>query len=199
MRTLDKARINIDITNHAKERYVERIKGIIDKQEIKRYLSTEDEKIVKEINKLYQYSELIYRGQIGGDKTTKDFMLNNDICLVADNDCIRTIYRINFAFPEPTRLMVINDLKNEIRRLQEEVEEENKLLQEKDLDINTSIKLLELEIKNLQEEIEVKKAEIEANEAIKKANRGNIRLLNRTLQTYAEQLLGNTQYKKDIC
>lgn len=188
----------MDITNHAKERYIERIKGITDKQEIKRYLVAEDERIVKEINKLYEHSELIYRGQIGSDRATKDFYMNGDICLVVD-DCIRTIYHINFAFPESTRLMVINDLKNEIRRLQEKVEEENKLLQEKDLDINTSIRFLELEIKNLQEEIEVKKAEIEANEAIKKANRGNIRLLNRTLQTYAEQLLGNTQYKKDIC
>lgn len=187
----------MNITNHAKERYVERIKGK-SKQDIKWYTNTENERIDKEILKLYEYSELIYRGQIGGDKTTKDFMLNGDICLVMDEDCIRTIYPINFAFPEKTRLMVIDDLKKEMKELQKEITHEEIRLQEEDLIINSEISFLEMEIRNLQEEIEVRKSEIEAKQSIKQANKGELRLLKRRLDTYAEQLLGNTRYKKDI-
>lgn len=189
----------MNITNHAKERYVERIKGIKDTKEIKRYIATEEDRIEREISKLYEYSELIFRGQVGGNNTTSDFRLNNDICLVVDEECIRTIYRINFAFPEHTRLMVIEDLKKEIRKLQPEIEEESKKLLDQDNEIDTKISHLQSEIKALQEEIEIRKTDIEMYKATKKANRRHIRQLKSTLQTYAEQLLGNTPYKKDIC
>lgn len=188
----------MNISNHAKERYVERIKGITDKQEIKRYIATEEERIEKEIDKLYQYSELIFTGQIGGDRATKSFRLNKDICLVVNVDCIITIYRINFAFPEHTRQMVIEDLKNEILRLQQDIYDESNKLLEQDCEIDNKINSLQIEIKQLQDEIELKKAEIEMYQASKKASRKHLQELKSTLQTYAEQLLGNTQYKKDI-
>lgn len=188
----------MDITNHAKERYLERIKDIKDKQEIKRLMVTDDGRITKEINKLYEYSELIFRGQIGGENATKDFRMNGDICLVVDEHCIRTIYRINFAFPEKTRLKVINDLKEEIQALQIEISNEQKEVSIKDADCDCYIKQIKLEINELNEMLVSKSNEIEMYQAIKKANRNKLRQLNSTLQIYAEQLLGNTQYKKDI-
>lgn len=189
----------MDITKHAKERYVERIKGIADKQEAKRYLVKEDERITKDILKIYEFSDFIYRGQIGGDKTTADYRLNGDICLVTDEHCIRTIYRINFAFPEQTRLNVIKDLRKVIQELGEQTQDEEAEISRKDSETDITINRLESEIKAHYEEIDIKKSQIEMHRSIKKANRGDLKRLNSTLRIYAEQLFGNTQLKQDIC
>lgn len=189
----------MNITNHAKERYVERIQGINGTNNIKQYIAQNEQIIEERINKLFEYAELIFTGQVGGDKTAKNFYLNDDICLVIDGDCIRTIYKINFAFPEKTRLMVIEDLKNEIQRLQKELYVEETILADKDIEIDTKISELQSEINGLYEEINIRKTDIDMYQATKKANRGEIRRINRHLQHYAEQLLGNTEYKKDVC
>lgn len=188
----------MDITNHAKERYVERIKGILGKNEIKQYIVQNEDKIEEHILKLYEYSEKIFTGQIGGDKTTKDFHLNGDICLVVGDDCIRTIYKINFAFPEKTRLMVIEDLKQEIIRIKDEINNEKQIVDAKRQECDIKIQQAKQEIKALKESIEIKEDEIKIYESEKELLNKKIRRSHTYLQNYAEQLFGNTEYKKDI-
>lgn len=189
----------MNITNHAKERYVERIQGITKTSDIKQYIAQNEDRVTEHITKLYDYSEKIFTGQAGGDKTTKDFYLNGDICLVLGDNCILTIYKINFAFPEETRLRVIADLKKEIQSLQSQIRAEESLLTDKNNAIDAEINELQSEINGLYEEIDIKKTDIEMLKAAKKANRSELRRLNKYLQHYAEQLFGNTQYKRDVC
>lgn len=188
----------MNITNHAKERYIERLKGINNRNEIKQYLAQNEEIIENHILKLYEYSEKVFTGQIGGDKTTKDFYLNGDICLVVGDDCIRTIYKINFAFPEHTRLMVIRDLKEEIVRLQDKIETEGVEIANKREGLDSNIAKCRREIERLQIEMFIAEDEIKVYEAQKEVLSKKLRHSNTYLQNYAEQLLGNTEYKKDI-
>ena len=188
----------MNITNHAKERYVERIKDIKTKNEIKQYIAQNDDMINEHIMKLYEYSDNVFTGQIGGDKTTKSFYLNGDTCLVVDGDCIRTIYRINFAFPEKTRLMVIEGLKHEIIKLQEDMIDESKSVEVKRQEYNSKIEQSKREIEKLKEKVEITEDEIKIYENEKALLNKKLKHNNRHLQEYAEQLFGNTEYKKDI-
>ena len=188
----------MNISNHAKERYIERIKGIRSKAEIKQYLAQNEDRVEEHILKLYEYSELIFTGQVGGDKTTRDFHLNGDVCLVVGNNCINTIYFINFAFPERTRQVVIADLKEEISKLQDEIEAETENTNMKKLEFDEKIRLVEQEIKTLKESIEIKLDEIKIYETEKNLLSKKLKQYHTCLQNYAEQLFGNTEYKKDI-
>lgn len=188
----------MNITNHAKERYVERIKGINNKNEIKQYIAQNENIVEDHILKLYNYSEKIFTGQIGGDKTTKDFYLSNDICLVIDGDCIRTIYKINFAFPEQTRLMVIEGLKDEIIKLKDEIETEMQDAESLKDDHDVRINNIKANIKLLKDAIEVKEDELKIHEQERNLLYKKIKQKNNYLQNYAEQLFGNTDYKKDM-
>ncbi len=188
----------MNITNHAKERYVERIKDIKTKNEIKQYIAQNEDIINEHIMRLYKHSDNVFTGQIGGDKTTKSFHLNGDTCLVMDGDCIRTIYKINFAFPEKTRLMVIEGLKHEIIKLQESIAEESKSVEVKRQEYDGKIIQSKREIDNLKEKIEIMEDEIKIYENEKTLINKKLRHSGRYLQEYAEQLFGNTEYKKDI-
>ena len=188
----------MNISNHAKERYIERVKGIKSKTEIKQYLAQNEDRVEEHILKLYEYSEKIFTGQIGGDKSTRDFYLNGDICIVVGNNCINTIYFINFAFPERTRQVVIADLKEEISKLQDEIEAETENTNMKKLEFDEKIRLVEQEIKTLKESIEIKLDEIKIYETEKELLSKKLKQYYTYLQNYAEQLFGNTEYKRDL-
>lgn len=83
--------------------------------------------------------------------------------------------------------------------MQEQIQAEETSLADKTDATDTKIGELQSEINGLYEEIEIKKTDIEMLQAVKKSDRNELRRLNKYLQHYAEQLFGNTQYKKDVC
>lgn len=186
------------ITKHAKQRYVERIKGINDKQERDAYISTNCEQIETDINKMFDYMKLVYSGQIGGDKTTAKFYLHQDICFVlSTDDALRTVYKINFPFPKETVKLVINGLKESIIagnktvcELGSVIKKENELL-DFEIDRNSN------EIKILEEQIDLLKSKNEMLTIEKENKSKEVKILNSEVKNYAEQLFGNTEFKQD--
>lgn len=188
----------MDITKHAKQRYVERILDITKENETKAYMNTHDEEITKAIKKLLEKSTLIFKGAISALKQTQEYYLKDNICIVCDNNSIRTIYLLNFAFPEEVTKVVIDGLIKEIKTLEEKIKEENETIKVVDMSVNQENNLLNLKIKALQDEIEMYQNEIKHNEMKKTLARNTVKVLSKNLQIYAEQLLSNNQYKKDI-
>lgn len=188
----------MNITKHARERYVERVKGITTKNEIRQYIVENEEMLDNHILKLFEHSDKIYTGQVGGDKTTKDFYITNDICIVADSECIRTIFIINFAFPEKTKMVVIEDLKEEIMRLQSDIEIEKEESDKERDKLNHSIEKLKQDIANYEELIDIRQSEIRMYETQKQVLNKKTQQSYRYLNNYADQLFGNTEYKKDL-
>lgn len=95
------------VTDHCAERYANRIVGIDDTKESKRYAVQNRDMIVKNCNKMYKYSQKIYTGNINGDKTTKHYYLSDDIILVVNTKktCIITLYKVDWGYPrENTRV-----------------------------------------------------------------------------------------------
>ena len=54
---------NINISEHCKQRYVERIKDITDRQELRRYIVLHEQDIIQNIRKMLQFGEIIYTGK----------------------------------------------------------------------------------------------------------------------------------------
>ena len=187
------------ITKHACRRYVERIKGISDQRERDAYISENQTILYEHINKMFDHSEFIYRGQIGGDKTTKDFYIHQDICFVVSNDSrIITIFKIIFSFTEELNPVIREELIKKIKELKIKIEEETEKTQEERWGIDVEIDQNSKRIKELYLEIDILKSKNKMLEEEKSMKTNGICLLNSERDRIAEQLFGNTEYKKDV-
>lgn len=190
----------MDITNHCKMRYIERIKGIRNTIENKEYLNSNNEQIEKEINKMFTYADFVIEAQIGGDKTNKRFYIRDNIIFVVNSDdkVIITLYKVDFGFPEATNRKIIKDLIEEIHTLDEQLEEKNKSINEyvesKKLEIeswNNEISCLEEKIKCLKRKIKVNECSID--ESVQSNN-----VIRTQLKDYANKLCNSIEYKMDL-
>ena len=62
------------ITDHAKERYAERIADREGNWDIKQYVACNDGKITEDINKMMEYAQFIAEGKFGKDIRKSKFM-----------------------------------------------------------------------------------------------------------------------------
>lgn len=95
----------LNITDHAYERYAERVKGRKTPQEISIIVRDNKEKFTKELKFLYLSSETIYHGAIGGNKNNNtDVMANPDGWLLIydrDKKNLVTLYKIELGTGDP--------------------------------------------------------------------------------------------------
>lgn len=95
---------NIKISNHCKQRYVERITGIVDSKEIKRYLATEEENVVENIHKMLHYGNIIYEGKNfePHDSNIVKIVLNGTwlVFVGKDSNTAITMYKIDLGLGE---------------------------------------------------------------------------------------------------
>lgn len=95
----------LNITDHAYERYVERVKGRKTPQEILNIIRDNKEKFTKELKFLYLSSETIYHGAIGGNKNNNtDVLANPDGWLLIydrDKKNLVTLYKIELGTGDP--------------------------------------------------------------------------------------------------
>lgn len=94
--------ITYKISNHAKNRYVERIMSKSDNNEIQRYIAENEDKITDYINKLIQHGDLIYSGrqtQKDGKGNVIDVYLRNAWCTLVDHKTnnVVTLYKIDLG------------------------------------------------------------------------------------------------------
>ena len=173
----------IDVTNHCKERYVERVKGITNSFDIKNYVLANNDRIVRDINKIFNYSEFLTEDRLGGDGTIKRFYVKDDILLVLSKDesVIVTLIKVDFGFPGKTNRNIVKDLLVEINLLKEDLEESERsivdyvnaktlereryfdkiqLLQEEINSLNLTIKQIDVDIEKKKESTKVPKLKI---------------------------------------
>lgn len=189
----------MNVSNHAYERYCERFLNIEDCKEIKKYIVENKDKIFNSINDLYEDSKFIYHGKLGTDDISR-FYLKDQIILVLNHtdDCIRTLYKIDFGFPANINQNVIDGLMEEIFKIQNELDQEV-VRQQKDIDKN----LLELE--NIQQEINAVEEKLKYLNAKKSVLNQDITCIKiRTnelegiLKKTAFQLCNSLEYRKEI-
>jgi hypothetical protein len=194
-----KGKLEISVSQHCKRRYVERIVGETNENEIRVYLSKNDERLTGHIKELFNHAELVYQGQIG-DNVTRKFWLKDDIVLITDTgeNKIITLYRINFNFPKELTKQVIDSLVTDLKSMQEEVNVEKEKIDSVVQENNTNIETLKKEIAYYKSKIE--SIEFDINEC-KNTNASlyqNITSIHRQIDMRAAQLFNSQQYAKDL-
>ena len=134
----------MNVSNHAYERYCERFLNIKDTKDIKKYLEDNRDKIYREINALYDGSLFIYHGKLGTDEVANFYFKDQTIIVVNDvRDCVKTLYKVDFGFPDHINQSVIDGLIEVIEDLRSQIEneatEQYKLIANKEVEININL------------------------------------------------------------
>ncbi|AYP68326.1 hypothetical protein PQE75_gp153 [Bacillus phage vB_BcoS-136] len=186
-------------TKHFLERWVERIVGITTEKERNTYITENREMIIEHANKTFEFSQFIYKGQIG-DNVTRNYHIKDDIVFVTNttDDAFITIYKVDLGFTEELNSTVRKGLITEIEKLRNEKEEiEFKILEEiedKEHEVSSlqdQIKIMEEQLANLRKQKEFAEAEIK-NVKSKSLNTGL------ELRKYTMMLVNSKEYKKDL-
>lgn len=145
----------MNITNHAKLRYVQRVQGIADEKKAKQYLAQNEDEVIEEALSLFEKATYIWTGQINKNQVSH-FHLSDDIIFVVDEPktIIVTIMRCDFGFPDTINKQTIKSLMSEIKKLRERREKRRDK-------VNVDVAKLEIEIENINAQIDAKKAELE--------------------------------------
>lgn len=152
--------MSVSITKHAKERYAQRIMDKDDRTDIAVYVAQNDEKIVKDINKMVEYGTLLYSGLPShtGQNPTDVYRNGFWIVLVDSKQrCVITLFRIDFGFGDEFNNIFIQKAleeieltKNELGKCQNGIDSQISCLQELIKDNNMQIVEYKKLIKGLE-------------------------------------------------
>lgn len=154
--------MTITITNHAYERYAERIMNKSDKVEILRYVQENKEKITEDINKMIEYGKIIYSGKLTDGKGKVNdvnvYVQNTWIVIVGrtDNNCI-TLYKVQLGLGDDFDKKYIEGMLSKLEEAKNEkvdkllaLEEERETYKNLISDNEAQIKEYKTYIKNLE-------------------------------------------------
>lgn len=86
----------LDITKHASERYVQRVMGYTDKQDIALYIVQNKDLIHERINKMIQYGEIIFKGKVNNGNFVNVTIHDTWVIFTdRENSRVITLYKIS--------------------------------------------------------------------------------------------------------
>lgn len=184
-------KVEYKISNHAAQRYAERIMGKEEKIDINRFVSLNEDKIKTDINKMILYGECIYTGkqsQKDGKGNIVDVYLKDVWIVLADSKTknVITLFKIDLGLGDEFNKAYIakmmeklNANKEVLGSVQQQVQAESDMYREMIDEAETQIKEYRAMIKNLEELCVAYKSVIENNNVkITQANRNMVEVLN---------------------
>lgn len=191
----DEKDVEVIVSQHAKSRWVERMNGISDDKEIKRYLVNNSNKVTKDILTSFDNADFVFRGQLGKNHTTSDYYMLNDLVFVFEKNTIITLFKCDFGLP-------YSDLNETIKRslvsaLQRAVKEQQDVKSKSGVEI----KKIKNEVAKVNEEVNRYRKQIDLLALKKSGLEGQIQaaesetqLANSKVALLASKLL----YSKDL-
>lgn len=155
--------IEYNISTHAKQRYVERLIGKDNKNDVSRFIVENEEKIKTDINKMIKYGSLLYIGKQsqkdGKGKVLNVYLKDTYVVLVdTSSNIVITLYKISLGLDEEFNKVYIskmveklNERKKALEDVQLQVQNESNMY--KNLIDETEIQIKEYKsmLKNLEE------------------------------------------------
>ena len=152
----------LEISKHAKERYVQRIMSYDDKTDIVRFISEHDEKINTDINKMVEYGDLLYSGKSLKDPNAHcNIYLKHTWVVIVDTNknLVVTLYKVDLKVDEDFTKKYISKLVTKLNKekkeyakieakVDKEIEEYKDIIKENEAVINDYKKT----IKSLEEQ-----------------------------------------------
>lgn len=189
----------MNVKRHFKVRYLQRIEGLSDDQEIKRALATRDDYLTDSALKMYEHSRFLWRGQLG-DNITRSYWINGDLILVTDVDetCLITLYRADFGFPPETNRRVIQDLIGEIEELRSVLCDRQRELNDTLHTCDRQIDEIDARLKELEAQMELLRQQKKVLQEERAAAAKEAQPILREIDRYAVMLCNTVQYRNDL-
>lgn len=187
--------VEVTVSQHAKSRWVERMNGITDDKEIKRYLVDNSDKVVKDIKKSFENADFVFRGQLGKNHTTSDYYLLNDLVFVFEKDTIITLFKVDFGIEyedlnETIKRSLITALQRAVAN-QQDVKSKSGVEAKR---IKNDIAQVNAEINSYRKQIDLLSIKKSGLEGQLKSVDAEVNLANTKVSTLATKLL----YSKDL-
>ncbi len=158
-----------NLTNHARERYAERIMGKNNKLEVQNFINQHENKIYDDIEKMIEYGVVIYEGQQVRSKDTrptKYILKDNWLVVVNPQDkTVVTLYKIDLGAGDEMNAQYIQIMLDKLKTAKDKADEKISVLNE----LTSSYKNAITENNNLIEDYKHKiKSLEEQNECLNK-------------------------------
>lgn len=120
------------LTEHVKERYVERIMGRTDKTEVRTFITQHEDKIRDDIEKMIEYGEVIYDGpqvRTKNPQPTTYILRDNWLVVInSQNNNVVTLYKIDLGIDDEFNKLYISSIKEKLQKAKVKVAEEVEIL-----------------------------------------------------------------------
>lgn len=127
--------MELKITEHAKQRYAERIMDKNEKYDIASFVANNNAKITNDITKLVEYGQLLYQGTPNYEfqKRPVRIYLKDTWIVVLDNkdDKVITLYSVDLGVGREFNELYIGKLLEKLDIAKKEYEEQNTVIQER--------------------------------------------------------------------
>lgn len=174
------------ITEHAKQRYAERIMNREDRLDVNRFIAEHAEKIQTDIQKMVQYGQQIYFGKSLVDSNKKDAYVWMCGCWIlildADGKRVVTLYEVDLGLDKEFNKRYVNGVLEKLTKEKEttkivlsEIEKENEQCIAKIKENEELIKEFTKKITELKNQCEGYQAVLDGNKVKKSLAEENVR------------------------
>lgn len=190
----------MDITKHAFDRYAKRILGYEDQLAARQYINSNIDKVTKDVNKLIEYSELIWTGQINGDRTTKNYYYNNGVILVVESNNLKliTLYKVDFSFGKELDKLIAQKLLDEILDLRQKMTDKKKEIEETVKEKKIELENIDNDLNYLKEQMKLMEFKKQSKEDEIKTIYNDVSLMDKQIESKALKLCNSLEYKKEL-
>lgn len=154
----------ITVSNHFRERYTERIKGITDIATRNSYAYQNADMILEWATRMLEYGQEFYRGTVGNKYPDRRYIRCGEYIIVQNpvDEVLITIFEISFTFNVDNNKEISKMLTQEISDLQHEIESDEIESLEINEQVNDEIALIDLQIEQIKRTLELLEADKEA-------------------------------------
>lgn len=144
--------VNYNITNHAKQRYAERIMGRETTYDVNKFILEHEKKIQTDICKMIEYGELIFTGkqsQKDGKGKVVDVYLKDCWVVLVDNKAMNviTLFKVDLGIDDDFNRQYIEKMMEKINRYKEEFDSVTAKVNEENNEYRACIDEAEAQIK----------------------------------------------------
>lgn len=122
----------VSVSQHAKERYAERIMGKDEKTDITVFIYNHEDKITQDIQKMVEYGDLLFTGkQSKGGNVVRVYAKDAWVLLVDDDkNYVITIFKIDLGVDDAFSVEYVNKIKERLSEATKELDEKKQELSE---------------------------------------------------------------------
>lgn len=188
----------VTISNHAKQRYAERIMDKEETIEVNIFIARNEDKIKNDILKMIEFGEIIYEGISLNENNKKNTLvcLNGSWIILIDATSynVITLYKIDLGLDENFNKEYVSKMVEKLNKEKENLLEVDKKLEEQSAIYNKEIAENELSIKEYSKIIDSLKEQNDAYEELISTLKTNHIIADKKVREVVASLIGRRNF-----